>query len=113
MTSATPRRSHSIETPFGVFAYLSIPLRVFMVGVERVESGGGQAYFLATPLKALADYVYKNNLNWTSTAPLVESLRIDLGDLRINKGEIDALIAAYPSKRVAAFLSGVAKELAL
>jgi hypothetical protein len=32
---------------------------------------------MASPLKALADYVYAHRLDWASAGPIIESLRVD------------------------------------
>jgi hypothetical protein len=64
---------------------------------------------MATPLKALADYVYANKLDWLGVEPLTESLRIDPADLSFAKEEINEIENAYHSKRVTLFLEGLRK----
>lgn len=111
VTSATAKRSRQFETPQGVFAYTQIPLPVFPVGVERIESEG-QVFLMARPLKALADYVYANRLNWLGLEPVVQSLRIDRGDLMIEQTELLELEIHYKVPRVSRFLKGLKKDLA-
>lgn len=106
-------RSREFATPLGHFNYTSVPQESLFVGVERIENqtGGGVA-FVASPLKALADYVYVHKCDWTSTRPLAESLRIDNADIAaIDCGQCGELALNYPSGRVWRFLEGVAGEI--
>ena len=112
ITSATVKREKSVETPLGNFYYSPIPIRAFMVGVERVEDGR-QPFLMASPLKALADYVYKGRHYWTGVEPLVASLRIELEDLHFQPDEIGEIKEAYSSTRMSAFLDGIKKDLHL
>ena len=55
--------------------------------MERVETGeGGGNFFVASPVKALADYVYVHQCDWASVHPLIESLRIFHGLGRFSEG---------------------------
>jgi len=75
VTNASLVRKKLFDTPLGVFSYTPVSKRTFMVGVERIEQGR-DSFFMASPLKALVDYVYVHKLNWTCMEPLRESLRI-------------------------------------
>ena len=110
--SASAKRSRVFKTPFGVFTYTQIPPRVFPEGVERIERDG-HVFLLATPLKALADYVYVRRLNWAGVAPLVESLRIEREQLKFQARELEILAGTYASARVSRFLKGLKKDLGL
>ena len=57
VTSVTPARPGRRETPLGLFEFrhLKGPL---LFGYRRVDLGGGQAAFVATPEKALLDLLY-------------------------------------------------------
>ena len=69
---------------------------------------------MATPLKALADYVYVQHVDWRSATPVVESLRVDEQALTELTGELfDEVISAYKPGRVSRFLAGFRKDLAL
>lgn len=76
VTSASVKRSKEFRTPLGTFAYNRVPANPFYTGVERIESPHG-IFFMATPLKALADYVYVNKKNWMGLEPAFKDLRID------------------------------------
>ena len=122
ITSASMDRSREFETPIGHFSFTRIPQRVFYTEVTRLEkhggsrtdSGfhGGESFFMASPLKALADYVYAHRLDWASAGPVMESLRVDESSLAGVKFEtFDRLLANYSSFRVRRFLKGLRKDL--
>lgn len=71
-----------------------------------------ESFLLASPLKALADYVYVHKCDWDSARPVVESLRVDEGLLASVAPEaFDPLLANYSSLRVRRFLGGLRKDL--
>ncbi len=112
VTSVSMKRSVEFKTPFGVFAYHRIPSNPFLEGVERHETEAG-AFFMASPWKALADYVYIYKKNWRSSEPLKESLRIEKEFFRsIPVEELHRLRQIYKSLRVQNFFQGIIKELA-
>ena len=112
VTSVTLRRARSFETPVGLFSFTRVPQRSFLAGVRRVSEEGSGAFFMATPLKALADYVYAQRCDWTSAAPVVGSLRVDGDSLAELTGErFDEVMSAYASGRVVRFLTGLRKDL--
>jgi hypothetical protein len=120
ITSASIDRAREFETPFGHFSFTRIPQRVFYTEVTRIEkqagnepsSHSGESFLIASPLKALADYVYAHKLDWTSTRPVIESLRVDESSLAgINLKTVEPLIDNYSSLRVRRFLKGLRKDL--
>jgi hypothetical protein len=120
ITSASIDRAREFETPLGHFSFTRIPQKVLYTEVARVEkqvmnepgSHAGESFLMASPLKALADYVYAHKLDWTSTGPVIESLRVDETSLAgINLEPIDNLIDNYSSLRVRQFLKGLRKDL--
>jgi len=113
ITSAADGRSRVFNTPVGLFSFTRVPQRVFLAGVRRVvDDEGGGAFFLATPLKALADLVYAQRRDWHSAAPVVESLRVEEESLAELRAELfDEVLPAYPPGRVVRFLEGLRKDL--
>lgn len=122
VTSASMDRSREFETPFGHFSFTRIPQKVFYTEVARIEKEGGgrneqgfhaiESFLMASPLKALADYVYAHRLDWVSVAPVIESLRVDessLADIKVEN--FQRLLANYSSARVRRFLEGLQKDL--
>ena len=67
---------------------------------------------MATPLKALSDYVYVNRKDWISLEPIIRSLRVEPEELEsLDSGVFEALIGNYSSRRVQVFLESLKKDL--
>ena len=112
ITSVALGRARSFDTPLGLFSFTPVPQRSFLSGVRRASVEEGGSFFLATPLKALADHVYTQRCDWRSAAPVVESLRVDNESLAELNGELfDEVMSAYKSGRVSRFLAGLRKDL--
>jgi hypothetical protein len=112
LTSASLGKSKEFKTPLGAFSYSRVPQKVFYSGVERLSDEAGDAFMMAQPIKALADYVYVHKKDWTGLTPAAKDLRIELDELEsVAANEIDELIENYTSRRVLRFLKGVRKEL--
>ncbi len=112
VTSTSLARSREFDTPLGRFSFSRVPQKTLFAEVQRIEGGDGSSFFLASPLKALADYVYVHQCDWDSAQPLVKSLRIEpdvLGEL--TAADFDRLLPNYASRRVRRFLEGLRKEL--
>jgi hypothetical protein len=114
VTSAALGRSRTFETPVGLFSFTRVPQCSFLSGVRRVSAESGVAFFLATPLKALADYIYAQGCDWNSSAPVMESLRVEEESLAELTGELfDEVKSAYGPGRVRRFLAGLREDLKL
>ncbi len=114
ITSVSLGRSRNFESPVGLFSFSRVPQCRFLAGVRRIREEGGSAFFLATPLKALADYVYVHQCDWRSSTPVVDSLRIDPEFLAELGGELfDEVLSTYKPGRVSRFLIGLRKDLKL
>ena len=114
ITSVTLGRARSFNALVGLFSFTRVPQRSFLSGVRRASVEGGGAFFLATPLKALADLAYAQRFDWRSAAPVVESLRVEDESLAELTGELfDEVMSAYKPGRVSRFLAGLRKDLKL
>ena len=112
ITSVACGRARTFDTPVGLFTFTRVPQPNFLAGVRRVVEDGGDAYFLATPLKALADFIYAHRLDWQSAAPVLDSLRVEEECLAELAGEaFDEVMAAYGSGRPTRFLAGLREDL--
>ncbi|NQT88422.1 hypothetical protein HQ560_16770 [bacterium] len=95
------------ETPLGIFSYKRAPQRAFYSDVERCDDGNGDVFLMASPPKALADYVYVHRLNWTGIAEAAGSLRIDAEDWASACPQgLSELLGNYNNGRVKRFLAG-------
>jgi predicted transcriptional regulator of viral defense system len=111
-TSASLDRSREFDTPLGHFSFTRGPQKIFYAEVTRMESEDGGSFLLASPLKALADYVYVHKQDWNSARPVIDSLRVDESSLAGTAGEsFDRLLANYQARRVRRFLEGLRKDL--
>ncbi len=112
ITSVSMERSCEFGTPLGQFSFTRVPQKTFYADVSRVENASGGSFLLASPLKALADYVYVHKCDWNSARPVMESLRVDEALLASIDGDaLDQLASNYSSLRVRRFLEGLRKEL--
>jgi predicted transcriptional regulator of viral defense system len=112
ITAVTSRTCKEFKTPIGFFTYEKVPQKVLFAGVERVRDATGNVWLQASPLKAFADYVYIHTCNWTSTKPLIESLRIENDNLlELTAYDFSELDGNYNNPRVIRFLEGLKKEL--
>ena len=111
VTSTSLDRSREFETPMGHFSFTRVPQETFYTEVKRLEKEDSGSFLLASPLKALADYVYAHRCDWNSARPVVESLRVDESLLAgVDLPSFDRLLANYPARRVRRFLEGLRKD---
>lgn len=99
-------RNKTFSTPMGEFIYRTTPVSCsdFLTGVIRVEINN-HAVFMATPLRAICDYIYWHKLDMADWDFLTMGLRIEAEHLaQITQDEIKTLIAVYHSKRINTFL---------
>ena len=114
LTSVSFGKSKEFDTPLGLFSYNRVPQKVFFAGIERLTDKTGDIFFMATPLKALSDYVYVNKKDWTGLEPIVNSLRVELEEVEdLTSSQFDSLLENYKSHRVQRFLKGLRKDLKL
>ena len=112
VTSTSLDRSREFDTPMGHFSFTRVPQETFYAEVARVEKENGDSFLLASPLKALADYVYAHRCDWNSARPVVEGLRVDECSLAgVDLTSFDRLLANYTARRVRRFLEGLRKDL--
>lgn len=112
VTSTSLNRSREFGTPMGHFSFTRVPQETLYSEVTRVEKEDDSSFLLASPLKALADYVYVHKCGWNSARPVVESLRVDERSLAgVDLPSFDRLLANYPARRVRQFLKGLRKDL--
>lgn len=107
-TSATNRRSQEFETPLGVYAYTRIPYKPLFTGVTRVADKISP-FFIATPLRALLDYIYYSKKTWTLRS-IEGSLRLEHIP-EVNREEFKALKEFFTHYRVQKFLKEYERKM--
>jgi len=111
ITCVTQARGRSFNTPAGLFSFTRIPQNFLFAGVVQEVTPSGDAFFVATPLKALADYMYVHRSAWDSLESACENLRIEAGELETLRGEwFDELEGVYRERFVVEFLENVRRE---
>jgi len=111
-TSVSLKGSRDFSTPLGLFSYRRVPQQVFYAGVNQVAHANDVFFLIATPLKALADYVYVHKLDWAGIEPVVKSLRVEPEAFACLDGEaFDVTAENYNSGRVKRFCNGLRKDL--
>ena len=112
-TCVCMKKSLSFKTPLGNFNYTHVPSVIFYEGVQRIEEKNN-AFFMASPLKALCDYVYIYKKQWTSIDPLIKSLRIDKQEIQqTKKADLLSLRNNVKNRNVHRFIDGIMKDLKL
>jgi len=99
-------RARTFNTPLGQFKFQKIPTNEyeFLNSVQRKEENG-KPFLLATPLRALADYVYEKKIKWTGIDHIIESLRVEEESLESIKTEnFSEVMLVYRNKRVLEYL---------
>jgi predicted transcriptional regulator of viral defense system len=107
-------RTKEFVTPFQEFVFYQLPVNEyeFLTGVTRIEDIKDEPFFLASPLRALADYVYLKKIEWEGLRYLTHSLRIEMEQLmQIDSDCFLEIKKVYHSKRVLCFLDNLKKEL--
>lgn len=114
VTNVSSKKSKEFVTPFGLFSYARVPQAVFYCDVHRLVDESGQVFLMASPLKALADYVYLRKKDWRGIAPVLGSLRVEADEFeQVNTASLEALISNYTNSRARRFLEGIRRDLGL
>lgn len=106
-------RNKTFQTPLGDFVYYNTPTETvcFFYGVELEESFS-QSIYVASPLRALMDYVYLHKTSDANTTFLTDSLRIDEEHLLdIKKDDIESLMLVYKASNVNQLLQNLLLEI--
>ena len=85
VTSATPKRNRYFDTNLGRFNYTYLPPAVYRFGWTREELADGSGFLIATPEKALLDWLYHTGSVRSVKAleaRLFEDLRMEPEDFR-------------------------------
>ncbi len=112
ITCVANRQAKNFDTSFGYFSYSRVPQNILFSGVSREVDQNGYAWMLASPVKALADYVYLYKKDWVSSKDLLGSLRIEIDYIfKFKKADFEDIFDNYKNKRVLAFLKGLYSEI--
>lgn len=106
VTAVTTGRSREFKTPFGVFTYRNIALAPFSSGMEIIEFQSDIRFMMASPEKALADFIQSqkgvpSHMMKQYEQYLFENIRLDeqlFANLSLR--EMKAFSIAYQSQKL-------------
>jgi predicted transcriptional regulator of viral defense system len=110
---AATGRYRQFSTPFGFFDYHVAPVDPsnFYMGVHFIQLNN-QTVLMASPLRALIDYIYQHKIKRANLHFLIHSLRIDEENiLKIPKETFDTLSSVYRTKYVCDFIKLLREEI--
>jgi len=105
-------KNKKFETSYGNFVYRAPPVLpiYFYYGVQMIHLNS-QIVYIASPLRALMDYVYCHKIENVNTHFLTGSLRIEEDEVsKITQQEITVLQNVYRSRYVVEFLKNLMDE---
>lgn len=99
ITSICLNRSKTFSTPVGTFSYVKRSTSVYPLGVNLIENTLEGSYMLASPEKALVDFIFQfkkiDDVN-EMKEHLYENLRMEQFDLKkLNKKMLFEILKAY------------------
>ncbi|MCX7121420.1 MAG: hypothetical protein NTZ67_06565 [Gammaproteobacteria bacterium] len=110
-TSACILRNKTFRGSLRDFSYNRLPVDKFFIGVDYVEEGNN-TFLMASPWKALLDYIYARKENWPDFSPVEGSLRIESSELpKITRTKLIDFKKYYRSSRISLFVDVIPKEL--
>ncbi len=86
ITSVTPKRNKEFHTPLGDFTYQYLVMKKYAEGIEQVWVDQRHTVLMASPEKALCDYVLMNKIPMLETKRDVMNFLLD--DLRIERKKL-------------------------
>lgn len=96
-TSVTTRKTENFQNEFGNYSYQKIKKELF-TGYEIIQDGV-LSYSIATPEKALLDYLYLNKNKFVAEFDFWRELRID-EEFKFNKKDIESYKKLFQDKKV-------------
>ncbi|KPA16145.1 hypothetical protein MHK_003642 [Candidatus Magnetomorum sp. HK-1] len=115
--SVSTHRSKTFKTPLGNYFFSKVPCQKFRAGVKCLKINDNTWVFIADPVRAIADLIYKNKeVTWKTDHMryIYESLRIEHGDLlEFFFTGFDDVYNSISNKRVKEFLKGIKEELSV
>lgn len=114
-TSVTTKSGQELKTPVGQFSFSYLKTEYFNFGFYRLKDGDHR-FLIATPLKALVDYIVLMKKHYKSVEELEEDLRFDFDEFKnyknfVNKEKINEMLSIYKSYRVQVILKDIRKRL--
>lgn len=114
-TSVTIKNGSELKTPVGLFSFSYLKTEYFNFGFYRCKDGDNK-FLIATPLKALIDYIVIMKKVYKNVEELEEDLRFDFEEFKsyknfVTKEKINEMLTIYKSYRIQVILKDIRKRL--
>lgn len=114
-TSVTTNLNLEQQTPVGQFSYSHLRSNYFNFGFYRAKEGEYR-FLIATPLKALVDYIVLKKKLYSTIEDIEADLRFDFDEFKtyqkfVNKDKIDEMLKIYKTYRIQIILKEIKKEI--
>ena len=114
-TSVSTNSGLELKTPVGQFSFSYLKTEYFNFGFYRIKDGD-RRYLIATPLKALIDYIVLKKKHYKTVEEIEEDLRFDFDEFKnykkfVNKDKINEMLSLYKSYRLQVILKDIRKRL--
>lgn len=114
-TSVTTKNNLEQQTPVGHFSFSYLKTAHFNFGFYRVKDGDHQ-FLIATPLKALVDYILLKQKQYKTIEEIEEDLRFDFDEFKtfknfVNKEKVNEMLEIYKGHRLQVILKDIRKKL--
>lgn len=113
-TSVTTQKTSSKQTPVGLFSFSHLKISYFNFGFYQNHNNDN--YLIATPLKALMDFIVLKGKKYGSVSDMVEDLRLDWDEFIsykefVNVEQINSMLLIYKSYRLQVILKSIRSHL--
>ena len=114
-SSVTTRRPVTHESPVGTFSFSHLKSSFFNFGFYH-QKEGELSYLIATPLKAIIDYIVIKKKHYQSIDDMEEDLRFDWDEFVhhkefVNGHSLERMLEVYKSHRMMIILKDMKKRL--
>jgi len=114
-TSVTPKNTFEQKSPVGHFSFSYLKTDYFNFGFYKVDNPNNH-FLIATPLKALIDYIVLNKKHYRTIEEIHDDLRFDFDEFVtykkfVNQEKISELLNIYKSYRIQVILKDLRKKL--
>lgn len=114
-TSVTTKVGSEFKTPAGQYSFSYLKISYFNFGFYQIKEGEHK-YLIATPLKALMDYIVLKKKEYKSVKELEEDIRFNFDEFLtykkfVNIDKINEMLNVYKSYRLQVILKDIRKRL--
>ena len=114
-TSVTTKVGSDVKTPVGQYSFSYLKINYFNFGFYQIKDGEHK-FLIATPLKALMDYIVLKKKQYKSISEIEEDLRFDFDEFLtykkfVNKDKVNEMLTVYKSYRLQVILKEMRKRL--